>query len=103
MNLTNLERLEDQYLAISCDDEADVILDEFESELSAGRHPEIDVYVRRGSPSRRSQLYGELAAIHGEYMHWSFRPSQIWRRLRMNSRLTRHGRSRLVTRHSGVT
>ena len=70
MNFMNLWRLEEQYLAMSFDDEIDVICDDFERELAAGGRPQIDEFVNRGSPTRRSQLYGELAAINGEYLQW---------------------------------
>jgi serine/threonine protein kinase len=70
LNHMNLCRLEEQYLAMSFNDEVDVICDEFERELAAGGQPQIDDFVARASPSRRSQLYGELAAINGEYLQW---------------------------------
>jgi len=66
----NLGRIEEQYLAMSFDDEVDVICDEFEREMAAGHRPQIDVFVGRVGPSRRSQLYSELAAINSEYMKW---------------------------------
>jgi serine/threonine protein kinase/formylglycine-generating enzyme required for sulfatase activity len=65
-----LWQLEEQYLAMSFDDEIDVICDDFERELAAGGRPQIDDFVNRGSPTRRAQLYGELAAINGEYLQW---------------------------------
>src|SRR5258708_38650540 len=69
----SLARLEEQYLAMSFNDEVDVICDEFESELAAGRLPDIDAYVRRGGPGRRSQLFSELSAINFEYRNWFVR------------------------------
>lgn len=66
----SFQQLEDQYLAQSFDDEIDVICDDFEHELAAGRRPQIDEFVQRASPSRRAQLYGELVAISGDYRLW---------------------------------
>ncbi len=66
----SIERIEDHYLATQIDDEIDAICDDFEHELAAGGRPEIDEFVRRASPSRRAQLYGELAAINGDYKNW---------------------------------
>src|SRR6516165_4213164 len=59
--------MEEQYLAMSCDDEVDLICDEFERELAAGGTPQIDAFIQRGGPSRRAQLYSELMAILREY------------------------------------